>query len=258
MQLTVAPESSAALTADGTIRCLLSTRYPLLSRQSSAALALADQLVEELTRAVPAQLGPPPVPSYTTKAEDGAPSTDNVPSYTADTRLHAVVLERNRLLVCFDLFLHDCKPEVRRLVDESMARPIHVLLKSGDLCQMRRSPMLDGEVAERYKEFRRLDKGPRPYFNDSLNPGFYVNGRHFEGNIEDYGPEFEFPVGEGEDEDETWEFDEVCGDRIAEDGVPELLVRWKSGRETWEPYEDMAGWQPEALADYKRRCGQTS
>jgi len=201
MQLTVAPESSAALTADGTIRCLLSTRYPLLSRQSSAAFARADQLVEELTRAVPAQLGPPPVPSHT-MAEDGAPSADNVTSYTADTRLHAVLLERNRLLVCFDLFLHDCKPEVRRLVDESIAQPIHVLVKSGDICQMRRSPMLDGEVAGRYRDFREIDKGPRPYFNDNLNPGFYINGRHYKGKLEDFDPEFEFPRAEDEDEDE--------------------------------------------------------
>ncbi len=58
MQLTVAHESSAALTADRAIRSLLTTRYPLLSRHSSAAFALADQMVEELARTVPVQLGP--------------------------------------------------------------------------------------------------------------------------------------------------------------------------------------------------------
>lgn len=256
MQLTIGPESFAALTADGTIRCLLNTRYPLPSRQSSAAYALADQLVEELARAVTAQLGPPPVPSFTT-AEDGVPSTDNVTSYTADTRLHAVLLERNRLFVCFDLFLHDCKPEVRRQVDESIAQPIHIFLKSGDTCQVRRSLGLDREVAGRYAELREVDKGPRPYFVDDLSPAFYVNGKRYEGRLEDYDPEFEFPLAEDE-EDEAWEPDEVCGDRIADDGFPELRVRWKSGRETWEDYEDVAKTMPEALAEYKRRCGQTS
>jgi len=118
--------------------------------------------------------------------------------------------------------------------------------------------MLDGEVAERYADFRNLDKGPRPYFADDVSPSFYVNGRRFEGRLEDYDPEFEFPRDEDEDEDETWEPQEVCGDRIADDGVPELLVRWKSGRETWEDYEDVAKTLPEALAKYKRRRGQTS
>jgi len=59
MQLTVAPESSAALMADGTIRCLLDMWYPLPSRQSSAAIAFACQWAEELSRAIPTQLGPP-------------------------------------------------------------------------------------------------------------------------------------------------------------------------------------------------------
>jgi hypothetical protein len=255
MQLTIAPESSASLAADKTTRCLLTTRYPLLSRQSSAAFALADQLVEELTRAVPAQLGPPPaVPSPPTTAEDGgASSTDN----TADTRLHAILLQRNRLLVRFDLFLHDCKPKVRRQVDESMAQPMHILVKSGDVCQMRRSPMLDGQVAERYAHFREVDKGPRPYFADSLNPPLYVNGRRFEGRLEDVDSDFEFPSDE-DDDDETWDAQEVCGDRIADDGVAELRVRWKSGRETWEMYDDVAKTLPEVLAEYKRRGGQAS
>jgi hypothetical protein len=266
MQLTVAPESSAALAADRTIRCLLTTRYPLPSRQSSAAFALADQLVEELVRAVPAQaqLGTPPPPPpgvpppTTAKDGGGAPSTDNVTNDTADTRLHAVLLQRNRLLVCFDLFLHDCKPNVRRQVDESIAQPIHVLVKSGDICQMRRSPMLDRQVAERYAEFREVDRGPRPYFADSLNPPLYVNGRRFEGRLEDLDPDFEFPGGDDEDDGETWEAQEICGDRIADDGVPELLVRWKSGRETWELYDDVAKTLPEVLAEYKRRGGQAT
>ncbi len=115
--------------------------------------------------------------------------------------------------------------------------------------------MLDGRVAERYKDFQEIDKGPRPYFDDNLNLPFYVNGRRYEGNLEDFDPDFEFPA--DEDDDETWEAQEVCGERIVDDGILEMLVRWKSGRETWEPYEDVAKTLPELLAEYKRR-GQTS
>jgi hypothetical protein len=75
--------------------------------------------------------------------------------------------------------------------------------------------------------------------------------------LEDLDPDFEFP-GDEDDDGETWEAQEVCGDRIADDGVPELLVRWKSGRETWELYDDVAKTLPEVLAEYKRRGGQTS
>lgn len=126
MQLTVAPESAAALTSDGTIRCLLDARYPLPDRQSSAAFAHARQLAEELALAIPEQLGPPPVPPPTTSAGAGAdgeaPWTNNLSSrYTTFTGLHAALLQRNRIWVCLDLFLHDCAPEIRRRVDESVA-----------------------------------------------------------------------------------------------------------------------------------------
>jgi hypothetical protein len=34
--------------------------------------------------------------------------------------------------------------------------------------------------------------------------------------------------------------EEICGDRKLDDGGVELLVRWKGGEETWEPYENVA------------------
>ena len=121
MQLTVAPESSAALTTDGTIRCLLDMRYPLPSRESSAAIAFASQWAKELSRAIPTELRLPQGPSPAT-------STDSVIRYTADAQLHGVPLHRNRIWVCFDLFLDNCKSEVRQQVDKSLARPIHAIV----------------------------------------------------------------------------------------------------------------------------------
>ncbi|KAK4248945.1 hypothetical protein C7999DRAFT_30635 [Corynascus novoguineensis] len=249
MKVTVAPESSAALTTDGTIRCLLDMRYPLTSRQSSAAIAFACELAEELARAVPAELGPRPVPSSPI-AINRATSTDSVTSYTADAQLHAVLLDRNRILACFDLFLHDCKPEVHRQADKSLARPIHaiVIRESGDGYRIRRSPALDTRIAQRYATLRDVDRGPRPYFYDNLNPPLYIDRIRFEGSLDEEEEE--------EEKEEKWEVKEICGDRRGDDGIPELLVKRKSGKKTWELYEDVAQTEPEALDEYKRLHGQ--
>ncbi len=53
--------------------------------------------------------------------------------------------------------------------------------------------------------------------------------------------------------EEEWEVEEICGVRRLEDGGLELLVKWKSGEETWEPYENVA--ETEALDEYERLYG---
>lgn len=60
------------------------------------------------------------------------------------------------------------------------------------------------------------------------------------------------------EEGEEWELKEICGHRRADDGVLELLVKWKSGRETWELYEDVAQAETEALDEYERLHGQVT
>ncbi len=59
--------------------------------------------------------------------------------------------------------------------------------------------------------------------------------------VGDDGGEEEFPV------------EEICGDRGLDDGGLELLVKWKGGEETWEPYENVA--ETEALDEYERLYG---
>jgi hypothetical protein len=173
MRLSVDPESCGALTADGTIRCLVDVRYQPAtpSRDSSVAIALANDLVNELTTALLTHLG-------RTTVEDGAATTttDTNTDHTATAQLNAVQLRRNRMVVCFDLFLDTCKPEVRRQIHDSVARPIHTIVKSGDSYRMIRHQGLDKRVAQRYAELQSVDKGPRPYFTDSRNPPFYVDG----------------------------------------------------------------------------------
>jgi hypothetical protein len=187
---------------------------------------------------------------------EGATSTDagSVRSHTADAQLHAVLLNRNRLRVCFDLFLHDCKPEVRRLADQSLAQPIHAIVihESGDGYRIRRNTALDGRVAQGYADIRDVDEGQRPYFVDDLNPPLYINGIRFEGSLDDFDPSTMVPDEDGEE----WEMGEICGDRRRQNGFIELLVRWKSGRETWELYNDVAKNERAALDEYERLHGR--
>ena len=97
--------------------------------------------------------------------------------------------------------------------------------------------MLDVRVAETYTDIRGNDRGPRPHFTDSLNPPIYIDGIRLEGTLDEYLAGFG-PSDAGSTylckEGEEWELQKVCGKRRADDGVLELFVKWKIGRETWE------------------------
>lgn len=49
--------------------------------------------------------------------------------------------------------------------------------------------------------------------------------------------------------EEEWKVEEICHDRKQDGGGLEFLVKWKSGDETWEPYENVA--ETEALDKYE-------
>lgn len=53
--------------------------------------------------------------------------------------------------------------------------------------------------------------------------------------------------------EEWWEVEEICRKNRRHDGSWEVLVRWKGGEETWEPFENLA--ETEALHEYERRHG---
>ena len=53
--------------------------------------------------------------------------------------------------------------------------------------------------------------------------------------------------------EEEWEVEAICKKNRRDDGGWELLVKWKGGEETWEPYENVA--ETEALDEYERLHG---
>ena len=60
------------------------------------------------------------------------------------------------------------------------------------------------------------------------------------------------------EEGEEWEVKEICGNRKGDDGVLELLVKWKSSKQAWELYEGVAQTDAEALDTYDRLHGQAT
>lgn len=54
--------------------------------------------------------------------------------------------------------------------------------------------------------------------------------------------------------EEEWEVEKICSDRRLDDGGLELLVKWRGGEETWEPYENAA--VTKALDEYERLHGR--
>ena len=61
------------------------------------------------------------------------------------------------------------------------------------------------------------------------------------------------PSQRGAPPEEEWEMEEICGDRKLDDGGMEMLVKWRGGEETWEPYENVA--ETVALDEYERLHG---
>jgi hypothetical protein len=58
----------------------------------------------------------------------------------------------------------------------------------------------------------------------------------------------------GDDGEEEWEVEEICGDRRLDDGGLALFVKWKGGEKTWEPYKNVA--ETEAFEEYERLHGR--
>jgi hypothetical protein len=161
MEVHIAPESRAALKAHSTIRCLFRTRFKLDSRLSGPVIAWANSLANTFCEALLEDIGQ--------KAA------------VFDKQMLMVVLSREHALICYDIFLEECSELVRIDIGRSTKQPIHEIRKKGNVYQVRRSKNLDAIVSAEYKRMQGLDKGPQPYFSDSMDPPVYDNGVRLEG-----------------------------------------------------------------------------
>lgn len=124
MQLTVSPATSAALQADGTIRCLADARYQPPappSRHSSVAFSLAKDLVNDFTAALSVHLDHHQATATNSEPQlldiNPGPATGKTIATAVQAQLYAVNLRHSRMLVLFDVLLPESPhytPELRR------------------------------------------------------------------------------------------------------------------------------------------------
>ena len=147
------------------IRFLLRAKFDPASRHSADILPCAQTTTEKATRAMLKSIN-----------RETAPHIQEV------VQLNAVRLLRDRpyALICFDLFPPDTDEQAREEFSLAVRQPIHEIIKRGGTFHVVRSRRMDDMVAGQYGRMREVDKGPRPYFADSLRPPVYVDGVRIE------------------------------------------------------------------------------
>lgn len=204
MEAKLAPETSASLKAeDTTVRFFYRVKFNLDSRQSGPVIAWAESRATAASRAILKQVG-----------RDAG----------AKVRMLEVHLLRVRryALLCFDLCLgqqdDDCpKP----------ARPIHEIAERGDAYVVWRSRRLDAKVAAEFARRRELDKGPLPYFVDTMHPPVYDSGVRLEGPGN---PELKDESEEEEEEEEQSEEEQKLEDTNPPSKVEEMMDEHVRGK----------------------------
>ena len=166
MEVQLAPETHASLKADTTIRFFYRVKFKLDSRHSVPVIAWAESRANTVCCAILKHIG-----------REAAP-----------VKIQMLIVEllrvRKYALLCFDLSSEDCtKPA-------PLQRPIHEIHKRGNAYVVFRSGRLDARIAREFAKLQDSDKGPLPYFVDTMNPPLYDGGVRVEGP---------FNAGESED-----------------------------------------------------------
>ncbi|KAH7318082.1 hypothetical protein B0I35DRAFT_431276 [Stachybotrys elegans] len=160
-EVKVAPETSAALAADLTARCLLKTRYRDECRHSKIGIPWARSRAEKITKAMLESIGQP------------------TPKFSLQPIMVDLLGLRDTAFICFDIFLEGCN--IRTEIDQAFERPVHIITHRAKVFHVRRAERrIEARVADEYRRTAKLDKGPRPFFTDLQNPPIYDLGRRLE------------------------------------------------------------------------------
>lgn len=207
MEVKIAPQTRAALETDTALRILIKTKFKLDSRHSQPVIARAESIAKALTRAM---------------LKDIRRKADRVIIQMIMVHL---LNKRSNALVCFDLFFEECNERARRM------QPVHEVSKRGNVYHVRRSKELDAMVASEYMSMYNADKGPRPFFSDSMNPPLYDGGVRVEKRMDGSDPRGDLVDEDIPDEDIPHE------DEPEEDGPKEGEPKEDEPKED-EPNED--------------------
>ncbi|KAH9889192.1 hypothetical protein F4778DRAFT_394941 [Xylariomycetidae sp. FL2044] len=167
LQVKVDSHMLNALTTDLTARCVLRTKYKHESRHSKDAIAWANSRAEKLTTAMLKQIG-----------------KENT-AFNIQLNIVQLLDFHHRANICYDLFLDGFDEHIRLEIERSIERPIFLVIRRGDTLHVNRGNKgVDAMVADEWKFIGKLDKGPRPYFVDRMNPPLYSDGKRIENPAE--------------------------------------------------------------------------
>ncbi|KIH86556.1 hypothetical protein SPBR_08683 [Sporothrix brasiliensis 5110] len=168
MVIILCEDTTAALTARRTIRCLYRQPLAVPNRRIPTIVAWAKPRVDGFCQELAAQLAKGPI--------EGDTSITHV--------THVVHLLHSAAFIAFDVFLGDCPSAVREEVVGQTEQPIHfVFIKTGHsdaTTYVQRRAKLDKDVRGRIEFIRRLDQGPPPLVSDGTHALTYVDGQRIE------------------------------------------------------------------------------
>ncbi|KAJ5797529.1 uncharacterized protein N7503_006825 [Penicillium pulvis] len=172
MEARVSKETLTALQTDLTLRCFLTARFKRdLSRHSENVIPWAHSRAEEV--------------STTLLRDIGLPTTE----FNIQMNIIQMLRSSTRVYICYDIFLAECDKQLRDEIHKSFIpkRPIHQVVKSGNVYHIAMKKGMEQIVAEQYLGMRSSDSGPLPLFSDLQNPPLYIDGRR----VEDWGQQEE-------------------------------------------------------------------
>ncbi|KAJ5549384.1 hypothetical protein N7513_006618 [Penicillium frequentans] len=162
MEARVAKETLTALQTDLTLRCFLTAHFKReRSRHSEIVISWAHSRAEKI--------------SSTLLRDIGQPTTE----FSIQMNMIQMLHTSTRVYICYDLFLAECDKQLRDEIHESfiLKRPIHQVVKKGNVYHIAMKKGMEQLVAEQYLGMRSFDSGPLPLFSDYQNPPLYIDGR---------------------------------------------------------------------------------
>lgn len=162
MDIRIAPETRAALEAGTHMRFLYRAKFTLDSRHSKPVIAWTEKRAKKLSGAMLKDVG----------REESSVTTQMI--------MVQLLRIRKIALICFDLCFEECECKCNEGAQMKQP-PVHMISIRGKTCHVQRNKQLDARVAAEFTTMQDHDKGPLPYFADSLNPPVYDMGRRVEG-----------------------------------------------------------------------------
>lgn len=167
MEVRVEQKTTVTLLQEGSLRCLLETRYEHndLDRQIVPVMAWARREAGKASQ----------------NLLKGAGLDTETGNFTFVLNGIKLGIDRGHSYVCFDLHLDKCSFEARERIDQSTQQPIHLITRRGDISIARRAPKCDTKVASFLEQFvRHYDHIPRPFFQDAKYPPLHYYRKRME------------------------------------------------------------------------------